>query len=168
MEPTLPIYVGWATLGSNLTIDPSGGTTGSAYCTPVSARYDYTVRLKNPHHFAFLIQYLIYDALAFLVPLGQNHERRSIRLLQRHDPRPVNACAGYRNIHCRSSNCFDSTSGTASASRFNILYIQSGHAGVGLGEGMEFQFECKVGFILEYYGKRYGGILHMGGCRQRH
>ncbi|KAG8901582.1 hypothetical protein FRC00_006144 [Tulasnella sp. 408] len=47
MEPTLPIYVGWATLGTGATMDTSVGTTGSAYCTPVSARYDFTVKTMD-------------------------------------------------------------------------------------------------------------------------
>ncbi|KAG8901581.1 hypothetical protein FRC00_006143 [Tulasnella sp. 408] len=47
MEPTVPIYVGWATNGDSLTMDTSVGTSGAAYCIPVSARYEFTVQTMN-------------------------------------------------------------------------------------------------------------------------
>ncbi|KAG8907467.1 hypothetical protein FRC01_007670, partial [Tulasnella sp. 417] len=47
MEPTLPIYVGWATGGNKLAMGTSVGTTGSALCTPVFARYEFTVQTIN-------------------------------------------------------------------------------------------------------------------------
>lgn len=46
-EPTLPIYVGWATGASGHDLNSSVGTSGSAYCVPVSARYEFTVKLQT-------------------------------------------------------------------------------------------------------------------------
>ncbi|KIO22057.1 hypothetical protein M407DRAFT_28402 [Tulasnella calospora MUT 4182] len=46
-EPNSPFYVGWATGEFGLYMDTSVGTNGSAYCVPVSARYEFTVQTVN-------------------------------------------------------------------------------------------------------------------------
>lgn len=46
-EPTLPIYVGWATGSFDLAFDTSVGTSGGAICTPVHAQYEFSVDTIN-------------------------------------------------------------------------------------------------------------------------
>lgn len=47
-DPTMPFYVGWATGAMVVPFDDSIGSSGSAYCTPMQARYEFQVSLNYP------------------------------------------------------------------------------------------------------------------------
>ncbi|KAG8950251.1 hypothetical protein FRC04_007885 [Tulasnella sp. 424] len=46
-DPTMPFYLGWATGGMVVPFDSSIGSSGSAYCTPMQARYNFQIRKFN-------------------------------------------------------------------------------------------------------------------------
>lgn len=46
-EPTMPFYVGWATGGMTVPFNNSIGSSGSAYCTPMQARYEFQIQKFN-------------------------------------------------------------------------------------------------------------------------
>ncbi|KAG8952473.1 hypothetical protein FRC04_004533 [Tulasnella sp. 424] len=59
IEPTLPIYVGWATGSWRGGWDTSLGTAGGAYCVPVHAQYEFSVQTING------AQYVTYNVTTF-------------------------------------------------------------------------------------------------------
>ncbi|KAG9020305.1 hypothetical protein FS837_008359, partial [Tulasnella sp. UAMH 9824] len=46
-DPTMPFYVGWATGATEVPFDSSIGSSGSAYCTPMQARYEFQIQKFN-------------------------------------------------------------------------------------------------------------------------
>ncbi|KAG8915695.1 hypothetical protein FRC01_003538 [Tulasnella sp. 417] len=46
-DPTMPFYVGWSTGGMTVPFDDSIGSSGSAFCTPMQARYEFQIQKFN-------------------------------------------------------------------------------------------------------------------------
>ncbi|KAG8926065.1 hypothetical protein FRC01_009377 [Tulasnella sp. 417] len=46
-DPTMPFYVGWATGAMVVPFDDSIGSSGSAFCTPMQARYEFQIQKFN-------------------------------------------------------------------------------------------------------------------------